>query len=50
MAGMLHCPKCSSELVNYRKMVLIGEAKGCRCVVWKKFYRTEELMCAILTV
>lgn len=47
---MLHCPKCTSKLVNYREMVLIGEAKGCRCVFCKKCCHTEELLRAILTV
>lgn len=50
MAGMLHCPKCASELVNYRTTVLIAEVKGWKCVFCEKFYRTEDLVRAIMTV
>jgi len=50
MAGMFHCPKCMSELVNYRGTVLIGEVKVWKCVFCEKFYRIEDLVRAILTV
>jgi len=50
MAGMLHCPRCTGELVSYRETVLIGEVKGWKCVFCEKFYRMEELVLAILTI
>jgi transposase-like protein len=50
MAGMLHCPRCTGELVSYRETVLIGGVKGWKCVFCEKSYRMEELVRAILTV
>lgn len=47
---MLHCPKCTAELVSYRSTILIREVKGWKCVFCEKFYRTEDLVRVIMTV
>lgn len=50
MARMLHCPRCTGEVVSYRETVLIGGVKRWKCVFCEKFYRMEELVLAILTI
>jgi hypothetical protein len=50
MARMFYCPQCMGDLIKYRGTVLIGKSKGWKCVFCSKFYRTEDLVRAILTV
>jgi len=47
---MFHCPKCSGKLVSYRTTVMLEEKKGWKCISCEKFYRTQDLVKAIMTV